>query len=92
MGNEHIVKNIVKYTTWNHHGEPCVIIYGLFVHKKMRNRGIATIMLNVVINEIKEKYPNIPIKAQAIPYGDNEGLNTKQLESFYSKYGIEIIK
>jgi GNAT superfamily N-acetyltransferase len=86
------IQNVVKYVKWCHDGQDCVVIYGLFVHPKMRNKKIGTMLLLTAIDEIKRKFKGLPIKIEAIPYGCGKKLNKTELEEFYLKLGLEVIE
>jgi GNAT superfamily N-acetyltransferase len=55
----------------------------LVVHEKMRNKGVATLLMDELIKVLDEK--QITLINDINPYGD---LNFKQLEIFYKKYGF----
>lgn len=67
-----------------------VIIFNLYVHPSMRGKGIARKLMDVTIEEIQKKYPELPIKIVAQSYGD-DGLNKDELFKFYSSYDIEVL-
>jgi GNAT superfamily N-acetyltransferase len=87
---ENVISCIVKYGVCGGKRSPYVAIYHLYVHKALRGRGIATMLMDQAMVEIEEKFPGLPIKIEAKPFADI-GLNNKMLKFFYSKYNIEII-
>jgi ribosomal protein S18 acetylase RimI-like enzyme len=84
------VKCNIKYKLMIDEDIKYVSIFDLFVHPLLRRKGIAKIMLEETIKEIKNKYPGIPITIKAEPFGEENGMSKKQLIKFYSKYNIEI--
>lgn len=67
-----------------------ITIYHLYVHPRMRRKGIATMLMQSVIEEIKQKHPGAKIVIEAVPFSD-EPMNAEQLKTFYSKFDVEIL-
>ncbi len=92
MKKECCISNTIWYSKFKEsNGKKCILIYGFYVHPEMRGQGIGRKLITVALDEIKQKYPGFPIKAEVKPF-DKGGLNYKQLKKFYSKYGIKILK
>lgn len=73
----------IKYCLYEGGG---ISIYDLYVHKLLRRKGIARLLLESAIKDIKLKYPNVnKIYLTAKPFG-NIGLKKQQLIKFYSKF------
>lgn len=86
------IENTVLYDLWkDEKGVQCVAIFGLYVHPKMRRHGIGKLLMETVLTEIKSKYPGLPIKIEAEPFGAGDKLSKKQLIRFYSKYNLKFI-
>jgi GNAT superfamily N-acetyltransferase len=69
-----------------------VWLYNLFIDPILRRRGLAKIMIEETIKEIKNLYPNIRILLEAEPFADKPMSNT-QLKKFYKKFkDITIVK
>lgn len=82
----------IKYKFVRHSKGNYVGIYQLNVHKLLRGRRLASLLLNTVITEIRLKFgENIPILIVALPYG-NDGMNKEQLTAFYKRYNLKIVK
>jgi len=55
----------------------------LFVHEKMRNQGVGTMLMSELVRVLDED--KIVLVNEVNPYGD---LDYNQLVSFYKKYGF----
>lgn len=92
MTKDKCISNTIWYCPFKEkNGKTCIVIYGFYVHPKMRGRGIGRKLLEVALSEIKQKYPGRSIKAEIKPFGKG-GLNYKQLKKLYSEYRIKILK
>lgn len=75
---------------WGDADKRHAVIFNLYVHPAIRNKGLAHILMDAAISEIREKYGNILIKISPHPFTAN-GLSKEKLIEFYSKFDVEII-
>lgn len=68
--------------------ESTALIYNLYVHPEYRLQGRAKVLLNHVINEIREAGYMKEIEIEVIPREDS--INTEKLCSFYESLGFII--
>lgn len=70
-------------------GKNTALIYGLYVHPEYRLQGKAKILLQHVINEIREADYTGEIVIEAIPREDT--ISLEKVESFYERMGLKVL-
>ena len=69
--------------------EEYVLIEKLFVPPHQRRQGVARKLLREAIAEARQRYPDMPIKIAALPFGDDR-IEMADLVAFYESEGFSV--